>query len=255
MTMHRRAWVPFLAVVLAGSGGCGEAPDGVDEIGNALSGYDLTASYAGPIGNTRGWQIEWQVPALNNPAQAWTAIGEWYYNLESGLYHSPDGWFVYYFGDDNGTAGNEPNCNLQWGTGGTCGGPFANLQAGQKVTFRYEWCTTAHKASVNGSQLCLYVDLHDAHGLRFLAEDGRTTVEMYTHDVEDFGGTTFAAPIIPCSAPIKMLKQRLKKTTGSWVDMSGASTWQMNTAAPEYEYQHLRLSSSPATWEACSTGT
>ncbi|WP_437590922.1 hypothetical protein [Sorangium sp. So ce1000] len=215
--------------------------------------YDLTSSYTGNVDDTRGWLVEWQVPELLNESTAWTAVGQWYYNLESGIYHSPDGWFVYYFGDDNGVTGNHPNCNTQWGSGGTCGGSLGDLQPGQQVVFKYEWCTPERTASVTGSQLCLYVDMKDGAGWQFLAQDARSTVEMYAHDVEHFRGVgpAYPEPQISCEAPIKMIRQQLKTTSGVWQDMSGASTWSFHDATP-YVYQNKNLSASPSTWEACT---
>ena len=80
-------------LVAFAAAGCGHAPDpeGVAQISSALVGYDPTASYAKPIGDTWGWEVEWEIPQLTDAASAWTAIGEWYYNLESGIYHSLDG--------------------------------------------------------------------------------------------------------------------------------------------------------------------
>lgn len=216
--------------------------------------YDLTSSYTGTVGDTRGWLIEWQVPQLLNESTAWTAVGQWYYNLESGIYHSPDGWFIYYFGDDNGVTGNHSSCNTQWGSGGTCGGSLGNLQPGQQVVFKYEWCTPERVASVTGAQLCLYVDMKDGAGWQFLAQDARTTVEMYAHDIEHFAdvGPQYPQPQVSCQAPIKMLRQQVKTTSGVWQNMSGASTWSFHDAAP-YVYQNKNLSASPSTWEACTS--
>ncbi|WP_437967938.1 hypothetical protein WMF04_00965 [Sorangium sp. So ce260] len=216
--------------------------------------YDLTSTYTGTVGDTRGWLIEWQVPELLNESTAWTAVGQWYYNLESGIYHSPDGWFVYYFGDDNGVTGNHSSCNTQWGSGGTCGGSLGGLVPGQQVVFKYEWCTPERVASVTGTQLCLYVDMKDSAGWQFLAQDARTTVEMYAHDIEHFRdvGPQYPEPQVSCEAPIKMLRQQLKTTSGVWQNMSGASTWSFYDADP-YVYQNKNLSASPSTWEACTT--
>src|SRR5262249_26300043 len=150
--------------------------------------------------------------------------------LESGIWYSPEGgWSVYYYGDDNGLTGNPAECNQLWPSGGTCGGAFSNLAPGRKLKFKYEWCTTAHVASVNGTQACLYVDMEDGAGYRFLAEDSRTnpdgsmSVEMYTHDVEWWPSTP-DRPAISCTNPTRMLGQTRKTTSGSWVNMTGAST-------------------------------
>src|SRR5262249_4564341 len=153
------------ATSIAGCGGAPQPGEGeeVGAVSQAFGHYDLTSSYTGNIADTRGWIVEWKIPQLLNPETV-AVVGQWYSNLESGVYHTGDGWFVYYFGDDNGLAGNEPSCNSQWGSGGMCGGVFSNLQPGQQLVFKYEWCTTAHVASVNGTQLCVYVDLKDGNG-------------------------------------------------------------------------------------------
>ncbi|WP_437597691.1 hypothetical protein [Sorangium sp. So ce590] len=257
----RAAWPRVgAALLLLGAVGAAACTSGVaveeEPLGEALllGTYDLSSSYTGTIGDTRGWLIEWEVPALLNESTAWTVVGQWYYNLESGIYHSPDGWFVYYFGDDNGVTGNHSSCNNQWGSGGTCGGSLGDLEPGQQVVFKYEWCTPERVASVTGTQLCLYVDMKDGDGWQFLAQDERTTVEMYTHDVEHFRdvGTQYTEPQISCSAPIKMVRQQLKTTAGVWQNMSGASTWSFHDEPP-YVYQNKNLSASPSTWEACKT--
>ncbi|KYF55338.1 hypothetical protein [Sorangium sp. So ce854] len=247
------------ALLLLGALGAAACTAGVAEeesLGEAsLRGsYDLTSSYTGNIGDTRGWLIEWEVPELVNESTAWTAVGQWYYNLESGIYHSPDGWFVYYFGDDNGVTGNHSSCNTQWGSGGTCGNSLSGLQPGDQVVFKYEWCTAERVADVSGSLLCLYVDMKDGAGWQFLAQDARGTVEMYAHDIEHFRdvGPQYPEPRVSCDAPIKMLRQQLKTTSGTWQDMSGASTWSFYDAPP-YIYQNKNLSASPSTWEACTS--
>jgi hypothetical protein len=251
-----RYLIPKAAIALTGAIatlGCGGAQPDAESVGSVSQDYghyDLTSSYTGNIADTRGWIIEWRIPQLLNP-DAVGVVGQWYYNLESGVYHTGDGWFVYYFGDDNGLTGNEPSCNSQWGSGGTCGGVFSNLQAGQQLVFKYEWCTPAHVASVTGTQLCLYVDLKDGTGYRFLAEDARSTVEMYAHDIEHFVDDGLPTPQIPCSAPTKMVRQQRKTTSGSWVNMTGASTWSFNQVSP-YVYQNKQLTTSPASWESCS---
>ncbi len=247
-----RSAVCAFALGVTTSMGCGGAqPDhDVDTVSQAFGSYDLMSSYTGSIADTRGWLIEWRIPQIS-PADAVGVVGQWYYNLESGIYHTGDGWFVYYFGDDNGLAGNEPSCGTEWTSGGICTGVFANLQPGQQLVFKYEWCTTSHVASVNGTQLCLYVDLKDGHGYRFLAEDSRSTVEMYTHDIEHFATDGYVKPQISCSAATKMVRQQRKTTSGSWVNMTGASTWSFSAVAP-YVFQNQKLTTSPASWESCS---
>ncbi|WP_437947472.1 PA14 domain-containing protein [Sorangium sp. So ce296] len=237
--------------------------DGEESLGVATQrwgSYDLTSSYTGNVGDTRGWIVEWEVPELLNESTAWTAVGQWYNNLESGIYHYPPGWFVYYFADDNGVTGNHPSCAYDWHNletgvpiGGTCGlgGDLIELQPGQHVAFKYESCTTERVADVNGSQICLYVDVNDGKGWQFLAEDDPGNIEMYTHDVEHWASEGQVTPEIPCDAPIKMLRQEVKTTAGTWQPLSGASTWSFNQFTP-YAYQNRSLTTSPATWEACT---
>ncbi|WP_437826565.1 PA14 domain-containing protein [Sorangium sp. So ce1153] len=248
------------SLLLLGALGASACVSGADEelLGVAAlkwGSYDLTSSYTGTVGDTRGWIIEWEVPELLNESTAWMAVGQWYYGLESGIYHTPEGWFVYYFGDDNGLAGNHPNCGTTWSSGSTCGGTLGGnlgyLQPGQQLVFKYERCTPAHVADVNGSVICLYVDMKDGTGWQFLAEDAPGTVEMYTHDVEHWADDGYVTPQISCEDPIKMLRQERKTAAGVWEPMSSASTWAFNQAAP-YAYQNRNLTASPSTWEACT---
>src|SRR6185369_8324618 len=104
------------AIAIAAGTGCGGAQPGDDvgSVSQAFGSYDLMSSYAGNIADTRGWLVEWRIPQLVGPTDAVAVVGQWYYNLESGVYHTGDGWFVYYFGDDNGLTGNEPSCDSQW---------------------------------------------------------------------------------------------------------------------------------------------
>lgn len=235
-----------------GAGGALASHESVGRASSAYGTYDLRSIVSDSLRHdSRGWEIEWQIPQLQNPTAS-GAIGQWYYNFESGIYHTGDGWFVYFYGDDNGLAGDDPNCDGQWGSGGICHGIYSNLQPGQRILFHYEYCTTSHVASVDGTQLCLYVDLHDGAGLRFLAEDDRTTDEMYTHDIEDWIDDGYEIPSIPCSAPTKMVRQRRWTSAGAWVDMTSASSWALETSTSNYHYQNINLAASPSTWESCS---
>ncbi len=214
--------------------------------------YDLRSIVSDPLrADSRGWEVEWQIPQIANQQAAGT-LGQWYWNLESGLYHTGDGWFVYYFGDDNGLTGADPNCDTQWVSGGICHGIYSNLQPGQRVLFHYEYCTASHVASVNGTQLCLYVDLEDGAGLRFLAEDDRTTNEMYTHDIENFDAVNRMG--VSCSSPAKMVKQRRETSGGTWLNMTGASTWRLESNSSTDRFENIQLAANPATWDSC-TGT
>ncbi|MBO4273354.1 hypothetical protein [Microbispora triticiradicis] len=216
--------------------------------------YALTTGYNGTVGNTRGWTVTWKIPTLSNGSTAWGAVGQWYYNLESGIYHTPGAWSIYYFGDDNGTTGNNSLCNASlWGTGGTCTGALTGLTAGQELTFIYEWCDSNHSANVNGSLICLYVDLKDGNGRRFLADDSRSTVEMYAHDIEDFSdsGPSYPIPQISCTQPTVMVAQTVKSTSGTWSNMTG-SQWNFNDSTPNYKFQNINTSANPATWQSCT---
>ncbi|MGK3990137.1 hypothetical protein WME99_44245 [Sorangium sp. So ce136] len=259
LTARSCAGAALLLVGALGAAACtAGAQDEAESLGEAslLGTYDLTSSYTGNVEQTRGWIIEWEVPLLLNASQAWTAVGQWYFNLESGIYHNPsDGWSVYYFADDNGITGNHPSCALgTWAGGSLCGGALSSLQPGQRVAFKYEWCTAARVADVNGAQICLYVDMKDGSGWQFLAQDARSTVEMYAHDIEHFRdeGPQYPEPQVSCEAPIKMLRQEVKTTSGAWQTMTGTSTWSFHDAAP-YVYQNKNLTASPATWEACTS--
>jgi hypothetical protein len=218
----------------------------------ALGFYDLTTAYAGSIADTYGWIVELQVPGLTNEAE-WGVIGQWYNALETGLYHNGASWSVYYFDDGNGPEGRNPDCGSTWGeVGSICGGPFANLQPGQRVAFKYERCTSEHVPSVAGTQLCLSADLKDGAGFRFLTEDAPGNLEMYNH-VENFGPLNYIAPSIRCDAPIKMLGQQLKRADGTWENITGADKFRIKTLENgPYEITASNFSASPATWEICS---
>lgn len=231
-----------------GAGGTGE--EGVASRSERVATYDLRSLVSDALrADSRGWEIEWEIPQIANQ-QAAGAIGQWYWNLESGVYHTGDGWFVYYYGDDNGLTGADPACDTQWGSGGICHGIYANLQPGQRVLFRYEYCTPGRVASVNGTQLCLYVNLNDGAGLRFLAEDDRTTDEMYAHDIENFDA--FDRIGVSCTAPTRMVKQRRQTSSGTWVNMTGASSWRFESTSSTDRFQTISLSANPATWTSCT---
>jgi hypothetical protein len=183
-------WLLGLASVLVGN----SAHAGV---------YDLQSTYNLRVQDTRGWLIEWKLAQVVNRYDNTNLVpGSWYYNLEIGIYGGWGGFGVYYFGDDNGVAGNEAKCPLVWDSGGICGQEFTNLSAGRKVTLKYEWCNPDRTASVNGPQLCAWVDLQDEKGWRFLAMDARSaTAEMYSHDVEHFTDQGGLLPQVSCKTP------------------------------------------------------
>lgn len=245
-----------LVAGLAALGGCADGGAALEEVASTsqpYGSYDLTSYYNKPA-EPRGWIIEWEVPQLLNPETAVGVIGQWYNGFESGIYYIGGRWSVYYFGDGNGLAGNEPSCNSIWGSGGTCDGIFSGFEPGQRVVFKYEFCTPDHVASVDGTQNCLYVDLNDGAGFRFLAEDTSVRLEgaeMYAHDIEHFRSEGYVMPQIPCSAPTKMARQEVKNTDGSWTTLSGPSHWRFNAVSP-YKFQNQQLDAVPATWETCS---
>lgn len=216
--------------------------------------YLVNSRYTGDPNETRGWQVTWQVPELTNPEEARGAIGQWYFNLESGIYHTDDnGWGVYYFGDDNGLDENPQDCSQTWDTGGICTvEPLNHLQPGQKVRFKYAWCDADNNPAREGSQLCVWVDMLDGEGMRFLAEDERSTVEMYAHDVETFADSDQPEPVLSCEVPTRMLGQRVKAPDGTWSGMTGADTWTFEDESDQYKFQNVDTGSTPATWESCS---
>ena len=256
-------WATFtaLALTVGATAGCGaDRGDDITVKKGALGGfgdYDVTSHLTDPA-SPRGWIIEWKIPQILNADRGVLVTGEWYNNLESGLWYENHNWQVYYYGDDNGLAGNEPSCDQTWPSGGLCHGAFEHLQPGRQVTFKYEFCRpgAGHVADVNGTQNCVYVDLEDGHGFRFLAEDTNVRPEgpeMYAHDVEDYREIGGVMPQISCSAPTKMVRQQVKTSAGAWVTLSGADKWTLNTVPGQpYKFQNVSLSSSPATWESCS---
>ncbi|HVY37806.1 MAG TPA: cellulose binding domain-containing protein [Polyangia bacterium] len=261
-SFEQNGWRAFLTVglMLGAVTGCG-ADSGEEPVvsGRALTGgfgdYDVTTTLNDPA-SPRGWTIEWKIPQILNPDHGVLVIGQWYNNFETGLWFENNNWQVYYYGDDNGLTGNEPSCDNTWPSGGHCHGVFENLAPGRQVTFKFELCTPAHVPDVNGTQNCAYVDLEDGHGFRFLAEDTKVRPEgpeMYAHDVEDYREIGGVMPQISCTAPTRMVRQQVKTSAGSWVTLSGASTWTLRTVAGEpYKFQNVHLDTSPATWESCS---
>lgn len=213
--------------------------------------YVMTTTYTGSISDTRGWKIEWRTPTVSNPGEAWGAIGTWYYNLEAGLYRSPSGWSVYYFGDDNGLDGNHPSCARTWASGGGCGGSLGGFGAGKRVYFKYEWCTLNKTGSLTGNYLCLYVDMENGAGWEFLAQDTRGTAEMYAHDMETFEPIGYPRMMVPCSnIPTKMIQQQRKRTDGTWANLGGA-WWTFGDYTSNYKFQNISTGVTPSHWESC----
>jgi hypothetical protein len=218
----------------------------------AFGHYDLSASYAGDISATRGWIVEWQIPDVLN-SNAWGAVGEWYYNLESGVYRSGGGFFIYFFDDNNGYDAMPADCHPIWGSGGWCDGSLGPLPPGSRVQFKYEKCSGKHTPDLNGDQICLSFDREDGMGWRFLAQDIPTTVEMYTHDIEWWDDYPEAVkPVIPCSSPTRMLHQEVEDANGRWNVLSGASNWKFAETAP-FHFINKDLDAYPASWESCTT--
>lgn len=253
-----RRWVGVvlgaLALVVGSTGAANASPAEPDVGADTLGLYLLNSRNTVDPEATRGWEIQWEVPELTNPDEARGAIGQWYFNLESGIYRTADnGWAVYYFGDDNGLEENPPECSDTWDTGGICtGAPLNQLEPGQQVGFKYEWCDADHSANVDGEQICVYADMHDDEGWRFLAADARSTVEIYAHDVETFGDSDQPEPIISCDRPTRMLGQKLWNPDGNWTSLTGADAWKFEDESPSYQYQNTDTDADPATWESCS---
>lgn len=222
--------------------------------------YHLQAKYENlNINQVRGWQINWTVPEFTNGA--WGVVGQWFSNIEAGVYHTThEGWWVYYYGDDNGMEGNNPDCTESWGVGGHCyGGWGDNLQPGQQLRFTYEYCDSTKAFNANGPYICLYVNMNDGVGNRYLMQDVPRTAEqggqeMYTHDIETFGDSGATEPTISCTNPVKMLGQRVRIGSGGWTNITG-SAFNFIDSDPKYEYRNVNYTGSPATWQACTPPT
>lgn len=199
---------------------------------------------------TTGWIVDWKVPTLQNFDQAWGAIGQWYYDFESGIYKTNGRWGVYYYSDENGPDNGDPDCREQtWPDGRICGGELGNLQPGQRVRFFYQLCQ-------NNTAVCLWVDIYDGEGLRYLANAERARNDqggwdMYAHDIETFEDSGLPAPIVSCADPTVMVGQLYQKTDGSWVRMTGDS-WEFQDHDPDYRFQNINTGAVPATWQSCS---
>lgn len=221
--------------------------------------YTLTTHYRGDIPSVRGWTIEWQVPEVTNPGGDTSgAVGQWFWNLESGFYYFAGGWWVYYYGDNGDQSDNNPSCTSAWGSGAMC---FAwPLTVGQHVVFTYEYCGAPNVFDVNGATLCVYADLGDGAGRRYLARDVRTTQEMYAHDIETFADQGSGdqedpfQPRISCAAPTTMVAQQIRWGSGPYQAMSGTQ-WRHQVAEDVnalYDYQNINLTTTPARWESCT---
>jgi hypothetical protein len=215
--------------------------------------YSLRSAYGNAdLASVRAWQVTWTVPEFTN--NAWGAVGQWFSNIEGGIYHTDtEGWWVYYYGDDNGLTGNNPDCFQSWGTGGHCLNWGANLAVGKQVTFVYEYCDATKAFNVNGPNICLYVNMNDGAGNRYLMSDlpRAEGPEMYAHDVETFADSGFAEPVVSCTNPIRMLGQRARIGSGAWTNLSG-SAFDFVDEAATYEFRNVAYTTSPATWNSCS---
>ena len=217
--------------------------------------YHLQSEYKGRIDDVKGWSVTWQVPQFNNGTQAWGAVGQWFNNLETGIYYTPhEGWWVYYYADDDGLAGNNSGCTVSWTVGGHCHGAMENLVAGQQLTFTFQWCDTNHVVNVNGTKVCAWVNMNDGVGDRFLAGDTPPAGnrEMYAHDVETFGDSRLVEPVIPCGRPVVMAGQRIKNAAGQWSTLTG-DKWNFHDTNPSYEFTNVNTGANPARWESCSS--
>jgi hypothetical protein len=243
-----------LAVMLLSPGASAAAAPPDPEGPTTLGIYANVVRYNQDPQTTRGWKVKWRIPVQTNDDQAWMAVGQWYFGFESGVYYTNhEGWWVYYYGDDDGLTGNNAACFESWGVGGHCTGAMENLQAGDELTFTYQWCNASFQASTSGQYNCVWVDLHDGVGNRFLAGERRTnqTVEMYTHEVETFGDSGITEPIIPCSQPVVMLGQQVRSSSGAWSNLTG-NKWLFEDNNASYKFQNINTGANPARWESCS---
>jgi hypothetical protein len=257
----------LVAFLLVGAGPAAAVPPMPGQPGAAAAspsfygGYLPEADYTGSVAITdlRGWRLTWQIPSHTGPGDF--AIGQWFDHLETGIYYT-DSWWVYYYGDSDGVTGNNSDCNPIFTdsngvpVGAACDvgdKALTGMQPGAQVTFTYQTCGPDKVASLTGAYLCTWVDMHDGKGDRFLAYELHETGtrEMFTHDVESFGGTTGPNSTISCTQPVRMLGQQIRTSAGQWVTLTG-NQWTFNDTAPLYQYQNVNLSASPATWEACS---
>lgn len=214
--------------------------------------YALRTHYANAdLASVRGWQVSWTVPAFTNNADG--VVGQWFSNIEGGIYHTGDGWWVYYYGDDNGQTGNNPDCTVLWESGGRCLNWGSNLPVGKQVTFTYEYCTASKAFSASGPYICLYVNMNDGVGNRYLMQDlpRAEGPEMYTHDIETFADGGAVEPVVSCTNPTKMLGQKARINSGAWTNLTG-SAFSFVDEQPNYEFRNVNYTASPATWQSCS---
>jgi hypothetical protein len=128
-----------------------------------------------------------------------------------------------------------------------------NLAPGKQVTFMYQYCNDNHSFNANGTKVCLWVNMNDGVGNRFLAIDGLRAEgpEMYAHDIETFGDFGITEPIISCTTPTKMLGQKVRINSGSWSNLTGTK-WNFTDYNASYEFRNVKFSNNPATWQTCS---
>lgn len=218
--------------------------------------YPMRTAYANSnLASVRAWQITWTVPQHTN--NAWGVVGQWFSNIEGGVYHTEgEGWWVYYYGDDNGLTGNNPDCTELWGSGGKCQGWGSNLPIGKQVTFTYEYCNASKVFNASGPFICLYVNMNDGVGNRYLMQDTPRVEgpEMYAHDVEHFADSGFVEPVVSCSNPTRMLGQRVRINSGAWTNVAGSAIDFVDEQA-NYEFRNVNYTASPATWTVCSPPT
>jgi hypothetical protein len=176
--------------------------------------------------DTRGWLIEWVLPVLDNPT-AQMAIGQWYFNLETGIIRIGGQWAVYFFGDDNGFAGVDPDWNANPPTwresGNICSGRLAHLPPGRHVTFRYEWCSADPVHQPNQQEACVWVDVGEGSGWHFLAADARG---------EDVGRSMAPALCNFRALPAPPLRRRLAARSAGAVGLAGRPWTSANVRRP-----------------------
>ncbi|GLY97553.1 hypothetical protein Acsp02_48070 [Actinoplanes sp. NBRC 103695] len=215
--------------------------------------YPLRTSYANSdLSSVRAWSVTWTVPQSTN--NAWGVVGQWFSNIEGGIYYTDtEGWWVYYYGDDNGLTGNNPDCFESWGTGGHCLSWGANLPIGKQVTFVYEYCNASKAFNANGPYICLYVNMNDGVGNRYLMQDlpRAEGPEMYTHDIEHFADSGATEPVISCTNPTKMLGQKVRINSAAWTNLTG-SAFDFVDEQANYEFRNVNYTASPATWQSCT---
>lgn len=227
--------------------------------------YTLRSRYNGDIDPFRGWQIEWVTPTLISPnSNTSGAIGQWYWNLEAGIYYFNNNWNVYWYSDDDGTTGdNFTDCIPNWNDAGGGWCPSLVASPGQHIVFTYEYCTASSNAfNANGTYNCVWVNMNDGVGKRFLAKESRfdasgqpRTKEMYAHDVESFPSPGSPDELrINCSSPTKMVSQKVRNGNASFTNLT-TRNWLFEVQSTDnvfYDFQNINLTGSAPNWQSCT---